>query len=297
MLAYPAGSLTEKERGWYFYCVEFQNKEFGHPLNLPSFKGRINPEYHWPPFIQKMFACDLLLRDPSCRVLLDGRNRTGMLSLSVKEGRVTDIVIKEFHSQGIDKLKTLAFPSKAYKAWRGSVILMKKDIPTPLPVAFIEKKRRPFINQSFYLSVFVHEAEEIRFLFRQLPDEELKVLIQTLAHHLATCHKKGILHRDLSDGNILVRKNPDGDDMFFFIDTNRVRLKKRMGLLKRIKNLIRLGIPPSYQRFFLEQYSGTTPVSPFAWNWYRISKKTYTEYTNLKVKLRLRQVIKKLGIQ
>jgi len=221
----------------------------------------------------------------------------GVLPLCVKEGRVTDIVIKEFRSQGIDKLKTLFFPSKAYKAWRGSMILMKKDIPTPIPVAYIEKKRSPFINQSFYLSVFVKEAGEIRYLFRQLPDEELKVLIQALAQHLAMCHKKGIFHRDLSDGNILVRKNTGGDDMFFLIDTNRVRLRKRMGLLKRIKNLIRLGIPPFYQRFFLEQYSGTARASKFAWAWYRLNKMTFTGYTNLKVKLRLREAIKKLGIQ
>ncbi len=244
-----------------------------------------------------MFACDVLLRDPSCRILLNGRNRVGVLPLCVKKEKVTDIVIKEFRSQGVDKLKTLFFPSKAHKAWRGSMILMNKEIPTPIPVAYIEKKRSPFINQSFYLSVFVDEVREIRYLFRQLPDEELKVLIRSLAHHLAECHKKGIFHRDLSDGNILVRKNTDGDDMFFLIDTNRVRFRKRMGLLKRIKNLIRLGIPPFYQRFFLEQYSGTARMNTFAWAWYKLNKTTYTGYTNLKAKLRLREAIKKLGLQ
>lgn len=277
--------------------MKSQIGKFGLPLNPAPFKGLMSPDFQYPSLIKKISACGLLFQDPSCQILHNGRNRRAILRFSLEKGQTINVFVKEFNVQGIDKLKTLFISSKAARAWRGSLILVKKGILTPEPVAYLEGKRAPFIRQSFYFSLLVQGAEEIRHLLRQLQEEELRRLLQSLARYLSSCHDKRILHRDLSDGNILVRKNANQEYIFFLIDTNRVRLKRRMSTLQRVKNLIRLGIPPPLQWFFLEEYLGPAQLRYIGWIWYKLNKNIYTGYVHLKRKLRIRQLIQKLGIQ
>ena len=175
--------------------------------------------------------------------------------------------------------------------------LVEREIDTPFPVAFLEKRKSIFLNQSFYLSEMVRDAEEIRYLFLKLQNEGLRKLLRALAHHLSICHHKGIFHRDLSDGNILAKKHQAKKYSFCLIDSNRIRIKRRMGLLCRIKNLIRLGIPPLYQKFFLEQYLGEKHFNKFLWVWYKVNKTSYTLLIKIKKLLRLRHLSRKLKIQ
>lgn len=274
-------------------------QESDQPLSLPHFKGRIQASYNHPLFVQAISDCSRLLSDQDTEIILDRRNRVGVVALPQQDESKVDIVIKEFRSVGVNRLKSLFLRGKAFKSWRGAVALVEKDVETPPPVAYLERRRGLFLGQSFFLAERVGGVEEIRFLFPKLPPSELRELLISLSQHLSNCHKKGILHRDLSDGNILVKKDKQGEFRFYLIDTNRIRirLKKRIGLLGGIKNLIRLGVPLDFQRFFLQHYLGATHVKRFHWFWYRINKTSYTQFVELKKKLRLRQLAQKLKIQ
>ncbi|TET68848.1 MAG: hypothetical protein E3J56_10790 [Candidatus Aminicenantes bacterium] len=271
--------------------------EIGKPLFLPPFKGRIHPSYNYPSFIREISDCHSLLRKPSCKILLEGRNRVGAVALPLAEGGTKDIVIKEFHTRGLNKLKSLLLPSKAFKAWRGGMALVERKIETPLPVAYFERRGPLFLEQSFFLSEMVKDIEEIRFLFIKLPPEELRELLKALALYLSHCHREGILHRDLSDGNILIKRDKAGKFLFYLIDTNRIRIKRRIGLLWRLKCLIRLGVPSQFQQFFLEQYLGSPHVNRFLWLWYKINKKKYSWFVEIKKVLRIKQLAQRLKIQ
>ena len=272
--------------------MKLPNYKFGEPLYLPPFKGRINPEFQQPYFVEKLSRFDRLFQNASHQILFDGRNRISVIPFLLSEGKTIDIVVKEFFTRGLNRMKTLFLPSKAQKAWLGGVALMERNIPTPVPIAYLEKDRSPFIDESCYFSVLEEGVEEIRHLFRRLPSEELSSHVQSLACHLSLCHKKGILHRDLSDGNILVRREGQEKQTFFLIDTNRIRLKKRLGPTKRIKNLTRLGVPDAFQKLFLEKYTGSKKVKKRVWLWYRFTKKSYIWHINLKKRLRLNRETK-----
>lgn len=256
---------------------------------MESFRGRINPDFYQPDFIKKISEFDQLLQETSHQILFAGRNRISVIPFPLPGGKTIDIVVKEFFPRGLNRLKTIFLPSKAWKAWRGSVALMEKEILTPVPVAYLEKRKSFFIEESCYLTVLVEGIEEIRQLFRRLSPEKLLALLRALARHLRRCHKEGILHRDLSDGNILVKKNAQDEHVFFLIDTNRIRLKKKMNILQRIKNLTRLGVPRDFQKYFLEEYTKTGVVRKWAWFWYRFSKQAYTWHISLKKRLNLRR--------
>lgn len=273
-----------------------RKKEFGRPLVLPPYKGQIQEAYSHPDFIQAISDCHSLLNDPKAEILLDSRNRVGVVTLPTKGQKNVDVVIKEFRIRGVNRLKSFFLQGKAYRAWQGGMALVEKKVDTPPPVAYLEKRKGPFLDESFFLTERILDVQEIRSLFRELPAEELRRLLASLSRYLCHCHERGVLHRDLSDGNVLVGKDKSGEFRFYLIDTNRIRMKRHIGRKKRIKNLIRLGVPPEHQRYFLEQYSGQERMKGFLWFWYRFNKMVYSNYIGLKKRLRLRQVARKLKI-
>ena len=273
------------------------------PLNLPPFRGRIAALAATPSFLAAISDCRKLLASPAAEIFLDSRNRVGAVSIPLGAGRASTVVIKEYCSFGVNKLKSLFQDSKAAKAWRGACALLERGLETPFPLAWMEERKRGFVVQSFFLSERIFGGREIRHLFKELPEEALQPHLAALARALRICHERGILHRDLSDGNILVKKDAGapGGFHFYFLDTNRIRVypRKKIGLPARAKNLIRLGIPAAQRPYFLEQYAGRRGESPspvFIF-WYRLNKTIFTAYLGLKKKLKLKKLARKLRIQ
>lgn len=271
-------------------------EEFGLPLDMPLFQGKIHPDFRDSRFLEAIIDCQGLLSSPSCEILLDSRNRVGKIELAISETRTRTVVIKEFRIQGVDKLKSVVQPSKALKAWRGASALYIKGFNTPCPVVFLEKRKDRFVEQSFFLSEMIEDAEEIRFLFPRLESDKLKELLSALADNLSRIQTEGIIHRDLSDGNILVKREGDVY-VFYLIDTNRIRIKKRVGTLRQVKSLVRLGIPRNFQKYFLKQHFKTDKLPAFIWLWYRFNKVRFFWIIEIKKKLRLKQISQKLKLQ
>jgi serine/threonine protein kinase len=266
-----------------------------HTLDIPPFTGRILPDYDEPTIVEALKDCDALLKE--ARILEESRNRVGVIALPAKDGRTTELVIKEFRTQGVNKWKSLVLPSKAQKAWRGSLALVERGFLTPLPVAYLERRTSFFLDQSYFIAEYIPNIEEVRGLFRNLSHEELNPLLRDLANYLARCSGSGILHRDLSDGNVLVERKGGEQFRFFLLDTNRIRCRKRVGTFKGIKSLIRLGVPPELQRFFLAEYLFRSPVKRVHWLWYRLNKSCFTGYIRLKELLKLKKLAQRLKIQ
>jgi serine/threonine protein kinase len=268
------------------------------PLVRGEFRGEVAAEYDDPLFLRDLSNPEALWTRPDVAILNEKRNRVGVVRLALSSGREIDVVVKEFFSPGLPRLKTLFLPSKAAKAWRGALALKERGLETARPLAFLEKRRKGFVERSFYLASKIDGTEEIRSLFRRLSPSELETLLADLAGFLSSVHERGIIHRDLSDGNILVRRDDGGRLVFYLLDTNRVRVRKTIGPAGRVKNLIRLGVPGRFQRFFLEKYLGEKKdLRPVLWTWYRMNKAVFTGYVGLKKKLRLRELARKLRIQ
>jgi serine/threonine protein kinase len=267
------------------------------PLELGEYRGRIAAAYNDPLILQDLRSPAGLWSRPGTEVLIDKRNRVGIVRLAFSSGRPVEMVLKEYSSRGVNGLKSCVLPSKAAKAWRGALALRQRGLATAAPVAYLEKRMHGRVQESFFLAERIEGAEEVRQLFRRLPPDDMSALLASLARHLYVCHDRGILHRDLSDGNVLVRKDPEGGMTFFLLDTNRVRVRKKIRGLARARNLIRLGIPPMHQRSFLQEYFCPRPLSGAAWLWYKMNKAVFSGYIALKKKLRLRRIARKLGIQ
>lgn len=274
-----------------------RKKHFGKQFQVDDYTGWIHQEFAYPELVNRIKDCAALLADPAAELLHMGRNRIGAVSLdSSSYGRI-ELVIKEFGLQGWNRWKTLLIPSKAAKAWRGGNLLQAAGISTPAPIAYLEKKKRGTIEACYYLACKTAPGKEIREYFLCSPENLPVGLLPALAGFLAGCHAAGILHRDLSDGNVMVVQSREGSFAFTLLDTNRIRARKHINILARIKNLIRLGIPPERQRSFLAAYLGCQDVPSRLWAWYRLNKRAFTGYIALKKRLRLKQIAKRLKLQ
>ncbi len=270
---------------------------FGIPLELTGYSGRIHPDFNHEAVIANLEKGEDLFQIPGGRMLLEGRNRVGVVPLDLPDGTRLDVVVKAFHFRGPDKWKSRFFPSKALRAWRSANSLGEVGIPTPRPIAYFQDSTGGFPKTGFFVYVMQTQVEELRFLFRRLHGAELRKLLSDLAGFLEKAHQRGVLHRDLSDGNILVGKSTGSDWFFFLIDTNRIRVLGKLGMMRGVKNLIRLGVPSSEQEYFLGRYLRVSRVAWATWSWYRIHKNIYSGRIVLKKKLRLRRLAEKLRLQ
>lgn len=270
---------------------------FGEGLQVTDHSGRIQPDFCQPGFIQQLADCSSLLNDPHAEILHYGRNRVGVVLLNFSSQDRIEIVIKEFKVRGLARWKTLFLPSKAAKAWQGACQLKAAGLPTPDPIAYLEQRKFGMVKACYYLACKAEKGKEIRGFFLSAPQNLPAQLLPQLARFLASCHASGILHRDLSDGNILVEQNQPGRFVFCILDTNRIRARKRLNILQKIKNLIRLGVPPASQRSFVADYLGCPTAPPGLWAWYRLNKRTFSGYLALKKRLRLRKIAERLKLQ
>lgn len=281
--------------------MEGKNK----PFNIDSvdirfggngWEGKISKDFNGPQLRDLLQQGSQIFSQPGIELISRGRNRVGILSISRPDGSHENLVIKEFRVVGIDRLKTLGRPSKAHKAWQGAMNLLAHQISTPFPVAFLEKRRRGFIDKAIFITRMIPDAPEIRGLLRERRGEALRALLKDLAEFLRQVHHKNLLHHDLSDGNILVEEKGE-KRKFYLLDTNRLQKKKKLSSWKAIKSLIRVGVPPEEQKFFLQSYLGLSRLPFHRWVWYKVNKECFNLFLRVKNFLRLRNIVQRLRLQ
>ena len=261
-----------------------------------GFQGRIGREFDGPQLREFLRRGSRLFSYPGIELIAKGRNRVGILTISCPNGQPEKLVIKEFRVVGLDRLKTFRRASKAYKAWQGALELLTHQVLTPQPVAFLEKRQNGFVKEAIFITRMIPEASEIRGLLRTRREEDLRSLLRDLAEFLRQLHQRCLLHRDLSDGNIMVEERGQ-QRKFYLLDTNRLKKKKRLSSWSAIKSLIRIGVPPAEQKFFLRSYLGLAHLPFSAWAWYKINKECFNFYLKFKKFLGLRKIVQRLRIQ
>jgi tRNA A-37 threonylcarbamoyl transferase component Bud32 len=229
-----------------------------------------------------------------------GRNYIYSAELQTESGRVP-VVVKQFSNQGLKKrLDRRWRGSKAARSWRVAKELIRKGLPTPEPVLWVESDDPE--GPSFFVARRLEDAVEARQFFRRLngepgdddfPEVDSTVFLGRLGELARRVNDAGILYRDLSMGNVLA-VDADGGIELYLIDFNRARISRRLGAYSRTRDICRLPVlGRKNQEAFLAGYWGEVPPRWSFRSWfYDLSVRAYILKHDIKkrmLRLRLRR--------
>jgi tRNA A-37 threonylcarbamoyl transferase component Bud32 len=210
---------------------------------------------------------DHLLTRPDCRIVkmqrkvVVGRITTAAGALYVKRYNVFAARVA---------LASVGRASPAFAAWQAATALQARGFATPELVAAVEFRRLGMLTRSFFVTREVEDAATADRRWQAiLADRDgarrrvaRRALARALGELFRRLHAAGIYHADLKDVNILVRGHSDAPACVL-LDLERVRVGRRVGHRRRVKNLVQLARTLGSQATaadrarFLRAYLGT----------------------------------------
>lgn len=191
-------------------------------------------------------------------------------------------------------------PPKALRSWNGANELLRRGIETARPVAYFEKIGDTSLIQNYYICEYVETDFSARKIFsafaagektyQEITEEDA---YSQLCDYLIAMHNRGIYFRDLSGGNILIRKSETNKLIFSLIDTGRAHyfnhatpLSKRISDLARVCNKLH---PAGRDRFMILYMEKLGRHFGF---WQRLPFYLYNAKVILKRRLKRKNLIK-----
>ena len=165
-------------------------------------------------------------------------------------GETSQIFIKRYNYQSsLYAFKNIFRRSRAKRTWRIAQHLLSRAIPTPLPVAYLERRRARVLRESFFITQKVTHAIPLSMLFLDGQAGGMgehaaskKNLIDRTAALVQMMHERGIWHRDLKAANILVQRAPGKSLQLYLTDLDSIRIKDRVMPAERVRDLARLNV-------------------------------------------------------
>ena len=151
------------------------------------------------------------------------RGRNVLYQIQCPEG---DFVAKHFGKLGFLRSTYYGWSnsSKARRSYLNALQLQMMEFLTPEPIGYIET-HSPLgaLTDSYYVCRYI-EATEVTLQPYAAGEAYSEDLIRALGHYLAELHECGVIHEDLSPGNLpYVRDEATGRYDFYLIDLNRMR--------------------------------------------------------------------------
>ena len=226
-----------------------------------------------PGFEETLAQLSFRIQKNSAPLVPPGRHRVDRLALP-RGNETLDAVVKTYGVQSAwrDRL-AVRHGTKAERAFRNALVLRDAGIGTPAPIAVAERWEGTRLRESRFVAAYVPELSDFRAeldrLYAQAPwCAPLMDLLQCVADAVRAMHDAGILHRDLGNQNIGLRRDPDRRTApwsVFFLDLNRARRGAAPTPAQRGADLARLDLPSDFLRVFHAMYfHGHSPPPDFA---------------------------------
>ncbi|MFN2257906.1 MAG: lipopolysaccharide kinase InaA family protein [Desulfuromonadaceae bacterium] len=187
-----------------------------------------------------------IMAAPELEVLRDSRNRLWNITHPLNNEQI--LTVKLNRPTGLKRLSYAFTPSKGRRHWNNASTMLQRGISTPKPIAFYERHTLGGIKLSYYVCEFIPDTFSSRHVcsaieaaegdFKGLSTDEW---FEFLATFICTMHDAGIVHRDLSVGNLMLRQETNGSITPYLIDIGRARIThKPLPGRKRVLDLMRI---------------------------------------------------------
>lgn len=174
--------------------------------------------------------------------------KVGDLNINVKSFKIPNII-----SQIAYKFFR---ESKAKRSFTYANILLSKGIKTPQPIAYYEYFSPYGIKNSYYFSEHINYDIMYRTLVTNPNYPEHEKILREFTQFTHNMHEKGILFKDHSPGNTLIKKNGNHYD-FYLVDLNRMKFAN-LDFNTRITNFSRLTPKKEMVAIMSDEYAKIT---------------------------------------
>jgi len=143
----------------------------------------------------------------------------------------TAVFVKHHRIRSLkERLKYLVMRSRASAEWSASLAMRELGVPAARALAFGERRVGGVLTEAVLVSEAIEGATPLN---EALADADAKAgIIAGVAHLVRSAHDRGVRHRDLHGGNILLARGE-----YFFIDLHRLSIGQPVSRRKRIKSI------------------------------------------------------------
>ena len=206
-------------------------------------------------------------------MIWNGRNKIKAVDITMDD--VKRMVVKRFKRPNlIQKIGYVFRSHKARKSYENGMEMIRRGINTPEPIAFVEFRKGLLLTDAYYISRELEDSTEIREAFEK--EEWDKDVARALAHFFAQLHKRGILHNDMNNTNILFSRK-DREIRFTLIDINRVTFYDsihKIPMKERIENMTRFSGRYDLFQFIAREYASACGIpNPEQWTEHALRQK------------------------
>ncbi|MHC4549232.1 MAG: lipopolysaccharide kinase InaA family protein [Planctomycetota bacterium] len=273
------------------------------PPSLEPFRGHVEPDFRDPALLAQLRSLPSHLAEREAPSGPFQRSHVLRADLQ-RDGTPLAVAVKVFPPQGVLRsLLARTYGSKARQSFEVASALWRHRVGTPRPIGFLERWERGRLQASYFLTAFEGGAstfhDELLQLFWHEPHyDKILNLMDCVAVAVRAMHDADILHGDLGNQNILLRRRGAAQwGEVRFIDVNRGRAGKALSPRERGADLSRLTLPTRLHRFFHRMYfrerffAGARPPRAFVfWNrLYRWRFALHTRTRPLRHPLRMRR--------
>jgi tRNA A-37 threonylcarbamoyl transferase component Bud32 len=161
-------------------------------------------------------VCDRAFHDTSAVRLLTNPDPFVDSGTMIKDGNTSTValvnmdgqrlVVKRYNIKNPWHAITRAFrPSRAWISWRNAHRLIILGIPTPKPVALLEKRCGPFRRKAYFVTEYVNGMDVYRLLHSDLSKQtDVEGLVKQFKKLLQVLADASISHGDLKATNFIV---------------------------------------------------------------------------------------------
>ncbi|MBQ5378799.1 MAG: tyrosine protein kinase, partial [Paludibacteraceae bacterium] len=128
---------------------------------------------------------------------------------------------------------------KAVRAYTNALRLQQNGIGTPTPVAYLLVQHGGLLQESYLVTLQSHLTRNF-YEFRHHPLAGHEPVVEAFAQFTADLHRKSILHKDYSPGNILFDVMENGQVAFELVDINRMLFDQTVNMDKACYNFRKL---------------------------------------------------------
>ena len=165
--------------------------------------------------------------------------------------------IKFFQKPGFLKSIIYSFfrSTKANRSFNYAKYLIENKIPTPFPIAYIEKRNAfGLINESFYICQQIDYDFTIRELLHNPLFPNRKIILQQFTAFTFQMHEAKINFLDHSPGNTLIIDNGNQNFDFYLIDLNRMKFQN-LSIEQRMDNFKKMWLSKQMIKIVAEKYA------------------------------------------